>query len=170
MALEDIRDFLTALSAAGVRHIVVGAHALAVQGHLRATGDFDVLIEATPANARRLAVAIKEFAGVSLEYFQVSVATLSRPGVGFFMGAEPHRIDVLTRIAGLGFERAWRDRVPTTIAGVESHVLGLASLIAAKRASAPRRVPGSLKAGLDQTDLIWLLAERERRRRKGKQR
>lgn len=165
MAEEDVRDFLTALSAGGVRHVVVGAHALAVQGLVRATEDIDILVEPTRLNAQRLAVAVREFAGVSLEYFRVSIEDLSRPDIGFFMGVEPDRIDVLTRIAGLGFERAWRDRVPAKIAGVEVYALGLTSLIAAKRASAGRRPPGSPKALQDQADLAWLVAERERRRR-----
>jgi predicted nucleotidyltransferase len=65
MADQDIRDFLTALSAAGVRHVVVGAYALAAHGHVRATGDIDVLVEPTPTNAHRLAAAVRDFAGTS---------------------------------------------------------------------------------------------------------
>ena len=163
MADDDVREFLTALSAAGVRHVIVGAYALAAHGHVRATGDIDVLIEPSLANARRLAAAIREFAGASLEYFGVSVEELARPGTGFYMGVEPDRIDVLTEIAGVDFERAWADRGPARIVEVEVEVLGLASLIAAKRASARRRPPGSSKAQQDQADLTWLLAERARR-------
>lgn len=164
MADEDIRDFLLALSAAGVRHVVVGAYALATHGLVRATSDFDVLVEPTPANARRLARAIKKFANASLAYFNVSEAELARPGVCFYMGIEPDRIDVMTKIAGLEFARAWKSRVTTTIVGVDAPTLDLGSLIAAKRASVSRRQPGSTKALQDQADLAWLLAERARRR------
>lgn len=170
MPEEDVRDFLTALSAAGVRHVVVGAHALAAHGCVRATEDIDILVEPSRPNAERLAIAIKEFAGVSLEYFQVSVEILSHPDVGFFMGVEPDRIDVFTKVAGLGFERAWRDRILANVAGVDVHALGLDSLITAKRRSISVRPPGSPKAAQDQADLAWLLAERERRRRASKQR
>jgi hypothetical protein len=166
MAESDVQEFLIALSAAGVKHVVVGAYALAAHGYVRATGDIDILIEATPANARLLALAVREFAAVSLEYFNVSPEELSRPGVGFYMGVEPDRIDVLTRIAGLGFEQAWKNRMSATIAGVEVPALGLASLIAAKRASISRREPGSIKAQQDRSDLDWLLAERARLRRR----
>ena len=41
---EDFHDFLAALIAAGARFVVVGAHALAVHGVPRATGDLDVWI------------------------------------------------------------------------------------------------------------------------------
>lgn len=50
MASDDVRDFLTALSAARVDYVVVGAHALAAHGLVRATGDLDVLVAPTPAN------------------------------------------------------------------------------------------------------------------------
>ena len=60
MADQDICDFLTALSAAGVRHLLVGAYALAVHGRVRATGDIDILLESTPANTRRLATTSRE--------------------------------------------------------------------------------------------------------------
>ncbi|MCH9679973.1 MAG: nucleotidyltransferase [Deltaproteobacteria bacterium] len=164
MASEDIRDFLTALSAAGVEFLVVGAHALAAHGRLRATGDLDVLIAANETNAARLEVSIREFAATSLEYFGVSVEELSEPQVGFYMGVEPDRIDVMTRIAGVAFDRAWRGRAAAEIEGIPVHVLGFDELIAAKQASAQRRTPGSVKAKQDEADLVWLLAERERRR------
>ncbi len=38
---DDFRDFLAALSAAGVEHLVVGGYALASHGLVRATGDLD---------------------------------------------------------------------------------------------------------------------------------
>jgi hypothetical protein len=43
---EDFTDFLAALIAAEARFLVVGAHALAVHGVPRATGDLDIWIEA----------------------------------------------------------------------------------------------------------------------------
>lgn len=131
---------------------------------MRSTGDIDILVEPTLENARRLANAVREFAAVSLEYFDLTVDELSRPGSGFYMGIEPDRIDVLTQIVGVEFARAWKDRVPLNIAGVpDVPTLGLESLIVAKRASATRREPGSTKALQDRSDLAWLLAERKRR-------
>lgn len=165
MATEDIRDFLTALSAAGVEFVVVGAHALAAHGRVRATGDLDVLVRPSPDNARKLEQAIRAFAGTSLEYFGVSVQELSTPRVGFYMGVEPDRIDVMTRIAGVGFDRAWRGRMSAEVEGIHVAVMGFSDLVAAKRASARKRAPGSTKALQDEADLAWLLDARERRRK-----
>lgn len=167
MASEDIRDFLTALSAVGAEFIVVGAHALAAHGHVRATGDIDLLVRASPANARKVELATREFAAASLEYFGVSVEELAAGGVGFYMGIEPDRIDVMTHIAGIGFDRAWRGRVASEIEGVPVAILGFADLIVTKRASARKREAGSPKAKQDEADLAWLLAERERRKADG---
>jgi hypothetical protein len=164
MADADIKDFLTALSAADVKYIVVGAYAVAAHGHVRSTTDFDVWIEPSATNASRLARAIiKEFAGTSLEYFGTSVEELSVPRYGFYMGVEPDRIDVLTRIAGVRFERAWKGRIESEILDVPVHVLGLTELIAAKRASVRERAPGSIKAFQDAADLAILSKMRARR-------
>ena len=58
---EDFRDLLAALVAAGARFLVVGAHALAVHGIPRATGDLDVWIGAEVANAERVFDALVRF-------------------------------------------------------------------------------------------------------------
>lgn len=165
VAESDIKDMLTALSAAGVDHVVVGAHALAAHGRVRATGDIDILVAANHTNATRLERAIRQFADASLEYFGVSVAELSVPRVGFYLGVEPDRIDIMTSIAGVRFDRASRGAMACEIAGVSTMVLGFEDLIAAKRASIARRPVGSAKALQDAADLEWLRAERARRQR-----
>jgi hypothetical protein len=38
----DFRDLLSTFNAHGVDYLVVGAHALAAHGHVRATNDLDV--------------------------------------------------------------------------------------------------------------------------------
>lgn len=50
----DFIDFLGALLTADARFLVVGAHALAIHGVPRATGDIDIWIERSPENAARV--------------------------------------------------------------------------------------------------------------------
>lgn len=159
---DDFKDFLTALSAARVRHLVVGAFALASHGHVRATGDLDVWIEPTRANVERLRLAIRAFADASLEYFKVTESALAEGVVGFYMGTEPDRIDIHTSIDGLTFAQAWHGRMAARSFGVPVDVLGLNDLITAKRASLPRRPHSSIKALQDAADLAWLEARAER--------
>jgi hypothetical protein len=58
---QDFLDLLSALSAAEVRFLVVGAYAVGVHGRPRATKDLDVWIEATRENAVRVIQALREF-------------------------------------------------------------------------------------------------------------
>jgi len=58
---EDFRDLLFAMLDAGARFLVVGAHALAVHGVPRATGDLDLWIEPTQDNAGRVVAALEQF-------------------------------------------------------------------------------------------------------------
>ena len=57
----DFVDFLAALLAAEARFLVVGAHAPAVHGVPRATGDIDVWIERSPENVTRVWRALEAF-------------------------------------------------------------------------------------------------------------
>jgi hypothetical protein len=74
---RDFVDLLRALSAADARFLIVGAYALAVHGRPRATGDLDILIDATPANAPRVVDALTRF-GAPLADVQES--DFAKPG------------------------------------------------------------------------------------------
>lgn len=58
---EDFRDLLLALTEAGVDFLVVGAHALAAYGVVRATGDLDVLVRPAADNAERVLTGLRAF-------------------------------------------------------------------------------------------------------------
>jgi hypothetical protein len=55
---QDFRDLLAEFNAHRVDYIVVGAHALAAHGHVRATKDLDVWIRPSSDNAHRAYVAL----------------------------------------------------------------------------------------------------------------
>lgn len=55
---DDFRDLLAALLEAGARFLVVGAHAMAVHGVPRATGDLDVWIAPGAATAEQVWTAL----------------------------------------------------------------------------------------------------------------
>ena len=54
----DFNEFCGLLNAHRVEFVIVGAHALAFHGAPRFTGDLDILIRPTEANAERLLMAI----------------------------------------------------------------------------------------------------------------
>jgi hypothetical protein len=129
---RDFVDLIFAFNAASVEYLVVGAHALAAHGHVRATKDLDVWVRPEPANATRAYAALGQFGAPLTELRESDLAT---PGTVFQIGVPPVRIDVVTAIDGVEFEDAWRDRVPTTFGGLPTQVLSRAHLIRNKRAS-----------------------------------
>jgi hypothetical protein len=130
---QDFVDLLRAFAAADVRFLVVGAYALAVHGLPRATGDLDVWIDPTPANARRAYGALRDF-GAPLENLREE--DLTNPDLVFQMGVAPVRIDVLMSITGVAFDEAWERRTDAVFEGVRFPVIGLDELVRNKRACA----------------------------------
>jgi hypothetical protein len=123
----DFRDMLSALSEEKVEYLVVGAHALAVHGYPRATGDIDIWIRSSTANATRVYRALARFgaplAGISEEDFEA-------PGSILQIGVAPRRIDLLTSISGVDFDDAWGARIVAKVEGPRAE---------RSWASAPRR-------------------------------
>jgi hypothetical protein len=128
---RDFRDLLAAFNAQGVEYLVVGAHALAAHGHVRATNDLDVWVRPDPENARRVLKALQAF-GAPLH--DLTEADLITPGLVFQIGVPPVRIDVLTAIDGVEFAEAWSTRMLTQFAGQPVTVLSREHLIKNKRA------------------------------------
>jgi hypothetical protein len=129
----DIVDLLHALTEAKARFLVVGAYAVGVHGHPRATKDFDIWVEASDENAPRVFRALQTF-GAPL--MGLTEAELRRPGVGLQIGVPPGRIDLLTLISGVEFVAAWPRRLEANFGGLTCGVLGLEDLLQNKRASA----------------------------------
>jgi hypothetical protein len=132
---DDFRDFLQALVQAGARFLVVGAHAMAVHGVPRATGDLDVWIQADPGNARRVWEALLRF-GAPVDEPGFSPEHLGTRGTVVQIGLPPRRIDLLTEASGLDFDAAWDNRVTHRVGSLEIPFLGREDLIRNKRATA----------------------------------
>lgn len=129
---RDFVEMLSALSAAGARFLIVGAHALAAHGAPRATGDLDIWIGAAPDNAARVLDALRNF-GAAL--FDLTLDDLSRPDTVFQIGLPPSRIDILSSISGVAFDHAWPRRLEIRIGDLDVGVIGREDFIANKTAS-----------------------------------
>jgi hypothetical protein len=134
----DFRDLVAALSDGAVDFVIVGAHALAVHGYVRATLDLDVLVRPTSANAARLVAALTVF-GAPLDAHGVTQEDFARPGVVYQLGLPPVRIDILTSISGVTFEDAWSTRAMGDVDGRAVPFLGRDALIRNKRASGRKK-------------------------------
>lgn len=132
MLNEDYKEMLQYLLEENVRFLLVGAYAVAVYGYPRATKDIDIFVRAAPDNASSLMKALARF-GAPLS--DVSEADFSTEGIVFQIGNSPRRIDILTRISGVEFERAYANRKTVSVAGMDVPIISLEDLIANKRAT-----------------------------------
>lgn len=141
---QDFRDLLSSFLDAEVEFLVVGAHALALQGHIRATKDLDVWVRPTNTNAERVFRALVEF-GAPLQGTKPS--EFASQGLILQIGVPPGRIDVITSIDGLSFEEAWPDRSEGIFFGLTVPALGRSGLLRNKRAAGRPQ---------DLADVDWL--------------
>ena len=140
---RDFVEMLSVLSEGGVEFLIVGAHALAAHGVPRATGDLDIWIRPTVDNARRVLKALVVF-GAPVESLDLSDLTAS--DTVFQIGIEPARIDILTGITAIDFERAWLNRIELDIEGQRLPILGRRELIENKRATGRTKDLADLEA------------------------
>jgi hypothetical protein len=131
---EDFRDLLVLLVDAGVEFVIVGAYALAFHGAPRASGDIDLFVRPSRANASRGFSALARF-GAPLEAAGLTAADFARPGTVYQIGLPPRRVDVLTEISGLTFDEAWASRVTAEVAGRTVSFIGRAALLRNKQAT-----------------------------------
>ncbi len=129
---RDFAEMLAALSEAGAEFLVIGAHAVAVHGRPRATGDLDLWVRPTPENARRVWRALTAF-GAPLH--ELTMQDLTSGDLVFQIGVAPNRIDILTTIGGVTFDGAWPRRITLALWGQAVPVIGREDLIVSKRAA-----------------------------------
>ncbi len=129
----DFKELLLIFNAHNVEYLVVGAHALAAYGHVRATKDLDVWINPSRENAEEVLSALSDF-GAPLR--DLTIDDLSKTGTIFQIGIPPLRIDIITEIDGVHFEDAWPARFQTSVGGVPAFVISREHLITNKKTAA----------------------------------
>jgi hypothetical protein len=127
----NFRELLSEFCEAKVEFLLVGAHAVAVHGLPRATGDLDVWIRSSSENSKRVWSALIKFgaplSGIAEHDFQT-------PNTIFQMGRPPARVDVLTTLDSLEFDEAWTNRIEVEVEGLKIAVLSREHLLRNKRA------------------------------------
>jgi hypothetical protein len=104
---EDYKEMLRALLNNKVKFLVVGAYAMGVYGYPRATGDMDIWVEPSHDNSEKTYQALKEF---KAPLFELTTKTFCKKGIIFQIGLAPRRIDVITKIDGVDFKKAYAKR------------------------------------------------------------
>ena len=135
MTFPDFEEFIASLNAHRVRYLVIGGYAVGFHARPRATKDIDILVDRSPANARRTLAAIRSFLGASAR--GITLAKLTNARTLIVLGVAPVRIDLLTSADGIdSFASAWKSRVTASYGATRAEFLGLEDLILSKRAAA----------------------------------
>lgn len=132
MLNEDYRDMLQTLLDNEVKFLIVGAYALAAYGYPRATGDFDIWVEASPENSKKILFSIASF-GASTS--GLTENTFVEKGIIFQIGVAPRRIDLITHIDGVDFNDAYPSKKVIVMEGLNLPFISKENLIQNKKST-----------------------------------
>ena len=100
---NDFKELLELFNAHKVEYLIVGGYALAFHGAPRFTGDIDLLVKPDPQNAERILAALDDFGFGSLD---LSQSDFSTSGNVIQLGVPPVRIDIITSVTGVTWDKA----------------------------------------------------------------
>jgi hypothetical protein len=129
---KDFRDLLELFNKNKVEYIIVGAYALAFHGVPRFTGDIDILVNPSQANADRVITSLDQFGFGSLN---LSSEDFCQKEQVIQLGVPPVRIDLLTSITGVSWEYADAGKKPGFYGDLPVHFLGKQEYIQNKRST-----------------------------------
>ncbi len=132
MLNKDFKEFIELLLSNKVEFLVVGAHALAMHGRPRYTGDLDLWVRPESANVARLIHTLDAFGFASLG---VEAQDFLEPEAMVQLGYPPARIDLLTTIDGITFAEAFANQVHFEIGDLRLPVISVDDLIRNKLAT-----------------------------------
>jgi hypothetical protein len=132
MLNTDYKEMLQLLLEEEVDFLIVGAYAMAAHGFPRATGDLDLWVKAEENNSRKLFRALAKF-GAPLD--QITQNEFISEGIIFQIGVIPRRIDIITKIDGVEYNKANESKKNVEIEGLNLPVLSLNDLIKNKLAT-----------------------------------
>lgn len=128
---QDFKELLGLLNAHNVDYMIVGGYALAFYGAPRYTGDIDIFVKPDKKNAEQIMKALDEFGFGSLGIektdfiYEDNVVQL---------GVPPVRIDIITSISGVTWEKASSLKIEGKYGNVSVFFIGKEQFIENKRA------------------------------------
>lgn len=129
---RDFKEFLRLLQANEVEYLLVGGYAVGFHGYPRPTGNLDVWVSRSRANADKLVTVLAEFGFVSEKL--IPELFLANKSI-VRMGVQPYKLEVINYIDGVDFETCYPKRIESEIDGVMVKVIDLANLKKNKAAS-----------------------------------
>ena len=129
---SDFKEFLRLLNSHQVKYLLIGGYAVGYHGYPRATGDMDLWVAIHQNNAEKLVAALKEF---GFNTPQLSANLFLTENQVIRIGVPPMRIELLTTISGVSFDRCYSGRIVDVIDDVDVHIINREHLKQNKQAS-----------------------------------
>jgi hypothetical protein len=142
MFSQDFKEFVELLIKHNASYLIVGGYAVGMHGHPRYTGDLDIWLDPTVANAEKIVRCVNEFGFSS---FNLQTEDFTKEGNVIQLGYPPLRIDLLTEIDGVSFDECYQNRKEVVIEDIMVNFIGYHDLLKNKK------VTGRLK-DLDDID------------------
>jgi hypothetical protein len=139
----DFSELLELFNAHHVEYMIVGGYALAFHGAPRFTGDLDIFVNPTAANAQRILAALDAFGFTSAG---LTSNDFTSPDQVIQLGVPPVRIDLLTSITGVSWDAAWADKTAGRYGDLAVYYIGREQFLANKRATGRTRDLADLEA------------------------
>jgi predicted nucleotidyltransferase len=136
MLSQDFKEFIELLIKHKVEYLIVGGYAVGIHGHPRYTGDLDIWLNSTSQNALGILNAVNEFGFSS---YGLTQSDFTKPGNIIQLGYPPLRIDLLTQIDGVTFEKCFINKKEVIIEGLNVNFIGYNDLLKNKKESGRAR-------------------------------
>ena len=131
LLIDAHRQLLEAMLHHNVDFIVIGGYAVIFHGYDRTTGDIDLWLKPDNANKPRVIEALRAYGIEDDSLNDVSTLDFTQT-IAFAIGAEPERIDFITRINLIDYNEADRDKTIAEVDGLRIPFLHLNHLILSK--------------------------------------
>jgi len=140
---RDYKELLELFNAHNVDYVIVGGYALAFHGAPRFTGDMDLFVKPNAKNAQRILAALAEFGMGSLDLSQTDFTSVDNI---IQIGVPPVRVDIMTSITAVAWEKAESGKVPGNYGDTEVYFIGKDDFVLNKRALGRKRDLADLEA------------------------
>ena len=146
---KDFRDFIELLNRHDVHYLIIGAFAYSFYVEPRYTKDIDILIEQSKVNAEKILTALKDFGFTNID---LTEKDFLESGQVIQLGVDPVRIDILTSIKGMDFQKFWEDRIVGRYGDIDVFFISKQDLIRCKQSSGRKQD----LADIEKLEKIWL--------------
>jgi predicted nucleotidyltransferase len=129
--LESHRNLLEKLLKADVEFLIIGGFAVNYYGYNRTTGDLDIWIKPDNTNRDKLIRVLE-----SMDFNKEGIRTLHQTNFEkvfvFHIWDQPFRVDFITHISGIDFNKAYPAKEIVTLQGLDLPMIDFENLVLSK--------------------------------------